>query len=237
MQLSELGTEVEDLLLDLPSGTTTRTTTWINKAIRDACTRHNFKFMEAESSFTTVENTRQLGSKDALWKEHRALPYLVNQDGSTDEFNWTGSESDMVRTYGAAAPAESNPAPIDAGDPHYLLERPTAIDVYPFPDELSDWDDGNYRVRVPYWAYPAVLVQETDTHWLTENAPWYVIFGATSEGYARNQNDEKAAMYAGRAEGEYRRIVRLDKMSRLPDRMNLAVRSDVYAGKSRTLRG
>lgn len=238
MNFSEIKTEVESWLLDLPSGASTRIGGWVNEAIREACKRYNFKFMEAEASFTTADQTRELGSKPATWKEHRGEPYYVRQDGSTQPIEWAPSEAAMVRTYGVDAPAEGNETPIDEGAPRWLLERTDTFDVYPFPDDESDWDNGLYRMRVPYWAFPADLSADDDENWLTIEAPYYVIFKAASMGFKWNRDVENAMLLAADAETQFKRIERKDKLSRLPDRMSLAVHQDVYHGRSRSgLRG
>lgn len=233
MQNSEIKAEVQSWLLDLPSGATTRIQGWINEAIRDACKRHNFRFMEAEQGFTTAARTRELGSKPARWKESRGLPYYIRQDGSAREIEWAASESDMVRTYAVDEPAEGNATPVDEGPPRWLLERPDTIDVYPLPDEGSDWLDGNYRLVVPFWQYPEDLSADADENFITVEAPYYVIWKAAALGMRWNRDTENALLLEAEAEKQFRRLERQDKLARLPDRMNLAVHADVYHGRSR----
>lgn len=233
MVFSEIEDEVEDLLLDLPTGTTTRIPAWINEAIKDACRRHNFRCMETEQSATSVDQTRALFTKPSDWKERRGEPYLVNQDGSTTPISWAQSEAQMTRTYAAQAPSESNPAAVDEGEPRYLLETETAVNVYPLPDDESDWDNGLYRVRVPYWKYLATMSAAGDTNFFTVESPWYVIFYAVSMGIDRNRDEERADRYAEKAEREFIKLKNRDKMSRLGDKLTLQVHKDVYAAEPR----
>ena len=233
MTFEELQTEVQSWLLDLPSGASTRVPGWINKAIRDAEERHNFLCMEATIAATqTVDQTRLLVAKPSNWKEHRGDPYRVNQDGSNTPIKWAASEQDMVNTYASTTPAEGNPTPVDEGAPRYLLERETQIDVYPLPDTESEWTNGNYRVVVPYWKYLADLSQDADENFFTEQAPYYCIWKAVELGLKWNR-DERAQSYALDAEREFKKLVRKDKLSRLPDRLALAVHKGVYGTPSR----
>lgn len=235
MLFSAIKDEIEDLILDLPSGAATRIATWANKGIRDACDRRNWRCMEATQSITSADDTRVLATKDALWKENRGNPWLLNQDGSTSEIDWAPSEADMIAAYGNAAPVEGNTTPIDEGRPKYILERIDTLECFPFPDNVSGWTNGLYRVRAPYWAYLADLILDADHNYFTDNAPWYVIFKAVAEGAARNEDFEKAGVYEAKAEKQYKIVERRDKMSRLPDRMTLNVRRDVYKTVPRSI--
>lgn len=239
MNFGDIKTEVTSWLIDAPSGQSTRIGAWVQQAIKDAEKRYNFQYMRDEESATTVDNQRELvAAKPARWKESRGLPYLIWQGGSVTEIDWMPSRSDAVRTYGQDAPAEGSAEPIDEGKPRYLLERPDSIDVFPFPDLLSLWDDGNYRVRIPYWRYSVDLVADGDTNWLTDNADYYIIWKAVSIGQAWARDEDRSEFYNGKAEKEFVKARRLDKLSRLPDRINMPVSPDAYAGRSRLgLRG
>jgi len=233
VEFSEVKSETQSWLLDLPSGASSRVPGWVNEAVRQACERHNFRFMEAEAQYTTVDQQRLLTALESDWKESRGEPYLINQDGSTTPINWARSESDMVRTYAAQLPDEGNAAAPDEGQPRYLYESVDVIDVYPLPDDGSDWDNGLYRVVVPYWKFLATLTQDTDSNAFTTGVPFYCIWKAVSLGFAWNRDEERSQFYEAKAEKLYRSFERKDKLSRLPDRMTLAVRTDVYAGRPR----
>lgn len=237
MEFGAVKTEVESWLIDLPSGASSRIGGWVNEAIKDAAKRHNFRCMEAELLPITIDQQRMLVEIPANWKEHRGLPYLYRQDGSTKELNWAGSESDMIREYAIQLPDEGNEAPADEGEPRYLLERPDQIDVFPLPDDESDWDNGNWRIVVPYWAYPATLTQDTDTNFFTDRGDYYCIWKAVSLGFAWNRDEERATFFETKAEKLFKRLERTDKLSRLPDRMTLAIRRDVYASGNGPRRG
>ena len=233
MNFIEVQDEVEDLLLDLPAGTTTRIATWVNEAIKEAETRYNFRCMEEQEDATTVDQTRALFTKPADWKERRGEPYLINQDGSTTPISWAQSEAQMIRTYGIQAPAETSTATIDEGEPHYILERDTQVDVFPLPDDESDWTNGLYRVVVPYWKYLTALSADADTNFFTANASRYCIYRAAEMGIDRNRDEARADRYLQKAEREFVKIKNQDKLSKLGDKLTLSIKKDVYAGEPR----
>ena len=235
MEFSEIQDKVEFWLLDLPAGVAAEIPGWINEAVREACSRHNFRCMEAELLPVTQNQQRELETKPALWKEARSDPYMYRQDGSTKELNWAASESDMIRTYAIQLPDEGNTAAPDEGEPRYILERETTFDVFPLPDQLSTWDNGNYRIVIPYWAYLASLVSDNDTNWFTDDHPYYLIWKATAIGFAANRDEERAEYYSKKAEEKFFVARSQDKKSRISDRLSLAVHKDVYAGRPRSL--
>jgi hypothetical protein len=238
MDFGQIQDEVESWLLDLPSGAASRVPGWTNQAIKDAAKRHNFKCMEAELTPDTVDQQRLLVALPADWKEHRGLPYLYRQDGSTREINWAPSESEMIRTYAIQLPDEGNTTPADEGEPRYLLERGEypdgQIDVFPLPDDESDWDNGNWRLVVPYWAYPADLALDSATNFFTLKGDFYCIWKAVSLGFAWNRDEERAQFFEAKAEREFKTLERIDKRSKLPDRITLGAYKDVYAPSSRS---
>lgn len=229
MNFATIQTKVKDYLLDLPDETELLVPEWINFVIREAEDDHNFRYMEAVEQYPTVEGNRDLGLKPDRWKDFRGYPYLIRDDGGTSEIDWAASLSDMVRQY-------SDDPDVDKGAPQFLLQSEDSFDVYPYPDGQSDYTDGEYVLDVPYWRYSAELTADVDTNWLTDNYPWYVIFAAVSKGLVFNRDEQRAAGYVGMATDQYRRAVRKDKRSRLPDRMSLSVRPRVY-GPGRQPRG
>lgn len=216
--LSTIRQRVESYLIDLPQATQDLIDHWINRAVRVAEDDHNFRHMNAELDFTTAE-ARNLGSKPDDWKERRAYPWLHRGDGGSEEILWAASKSQMIRDY-----AEDDPN--DIGEPRHILELETAFEVYPLPDTNSLWDDGHYRVKLPYWAYTSDLVQDSDANWFTRNADDYLTFYAVGEGMIFNREEERASIYVQKATAEYRRIVRVEKRGRMP--RTISVRRDVH---------
>lgn len=222
MNFGQLQDRVETYVLDLPTATLAEIPGWINSAMRAAQDRHNFRFMEASTQFTTTAATRKLADLPATWKEHRALPYLTADDGATREIHWAASSSEMVRLFGVSTT-------LDIGDPEFVHENGDQLDVWPFPDGLSDYAGGEYRVTVPYWSRFADMSLDADTNWLTQNAADYLTFYATAEAMTFNREEERAAVYVSKAERDFTRLVRRDKRSRLDNRFTMGFHRDVHA--------
>lgn len=242
MTFAQVKTEVQSWLLDLPSGAVTRIDGWVNEAIKDAARRYNFRCMEAKiADQQTALNTRLLVARPADWKESRSLPFYVNQDGSTREIGWGPSESDLHRSYADRIPQETSASAVDNGSPRYLLENQLTettaqIDVYPLPDQLSGWANGNYRITIPYWKFPATLSTDGETNFFTQNNEFYVIFKACALGFAWSRDVENSVLYETKAEIFFQKLKNLDKKTRLGDRTTLAAHKNAYDGRSRTLR-
>lgn len=228
--LATLRQRVKDYLIDVPAETENLIDTWINKAARQAQEKHNFWVMAENLSLTTTAGVRTLGSLPADWKERRADPWLhFGTDGSA-HIDWAVSEAQMIALY-------SEDDPDDKGEPVFILETGANFEVFPFPDGESRWDDGEYRVAIPYWAYLAELSQDGDTNWFTDNAEWYLLFFAVAEGMFFNREEERAAQYLQRATNEFERLRSQSKRSRLGRSETLAPQAGVYStrgGRSRS---
>jgi hypothetical protein len=209
---------------DLPADTQALIPVWINDAVRDAEARHNFRHMEAEHTFTTAVAVHALGSKSALsreWKEARTAPWLQRDDGSRREVLWAPSQSEMVRQYSLDS--------LDKGAPEFVLETEAGFSVFPFPDGEADWAGGEYRLHLPYWAYSPELTNPADTNpVLNGDFGLYVVYFAAALGHVFNEDDERAAKYAGLGARYLQRAIGVDKRSRMPNRTTLVPRRDVY---------
>lgn len=240
MTLAQIRSYVQSYMVDVPSTVTDALIdAWINEGLRKAESRHNFRYMEASLSATTVADTRKLDDKPALWKEARTPPWFQRDDGSDMPMLWAPSADEMRKQYDTEDTT-------DDGPPEFVLETESELHVYPFSDSDSDYGDGEYRVRMPYWTYSADLDADADSE--TENpllglAPWYPVWYATAEGLLLTRDESRAATYAQRAEVDFQLAVRADKRSRVPDRMTLVPRSGVYGSaisprnRRRTRRG
>lgn len=232
MEFGTIQDEVESWLIDLPTGADTRVPGWINEAIRHAAQRHNFNFMATQINTSTTPDTTSLIVRPDDWKMARQVPYMIRQDGSSKELGWTDTTQNR-RTFDAQAPAEGNTSPADQGEPRYVHIGTTHLFVSPMADDQSDWDDGNYRVSVPYFDYPDALSAEDDTNWLTERAPYFCIWKATAIGFLWNRDEDRSTYYDQKAEIELARVIREDKLALLPPNLTLSVVRDVYSGVPR----
>ncbi len=232
-------------VIDLPAAVTAEVPDLINKALRTLQEFHNFKVMETETAqLTTTVATRPLSAAiPANFKEFRGLPYLVKDDGST---------RDLLLAAHRAAALDVFPLndPNDKGEPKLVLDpEPTddtgarTLQVFPFPDGLSDWSGGEYRVVVPHWRYVAVLSDGTDENWFTSNAEWYLTFQATAEAFYLDWDEARGQLWEtraggfapdGRAVGEFNRVLRQDKLARLGSVRQLAFSLDVFGPQIRS---
>ncbi|TVR78987.1 MAG: hypothetical protein EA405_13635 [Rhodospirillales bacterium] len=216
MDFSAIQSKVRDYLVDLPTETNALVADWVNHALRTVQDRHNFRAMEAQADFVTVADARVLGAKPSDWKEFRLLPWLETADGATREIRWASSISEMVRGFGVSSDH-------DTGTPRALLETPTELHVWPLPDGRSQWGDGEYRLRVPYWRFLPPMTAGATESFFTRDMGWALVFLAVADGMIFNREEERAAVFISKAEQEIGRAVGLDRRSRIGERQTLHV--------------
>lgn len=233
MDLSTMRGYVQDYMVDVPSTVTDALiNAWINEGLRKAETRHNFRYMEATHSATSVAATRKLDDKPSDWKETRAWPWVLRDDGSEFQILWAASASDMLTQF-------DDSDTDDDGAPAFILETESELHLYPYSDGKSDYGDGEYRVKMPYWKRSADLSADSDAedvNPLIGMAPWYPVWYAAHEGLLLTRDEQRAGIYLSKAETDFKLAVTKDKQSRLPDRMTLVPRTGVY-GNALNARG
>lgn len=210
MDFAAIKSEVAVLLIDSPTAITTLSGSFVNRAIRKLQQKHNFKVMEAKQAYTTTTLVRTLGTRPSNWKEPRGKPYYIEDTGGLREFVYAPSEADALAMFG------DNPS-FDYGSPRALLEDDgaDAFLIYPYPDALSDYADGEYRITVPYWKYLDALAGDADTNWFTSNAEQWIIYQSVSEGFFANEDEQRAQLWERRAMREYADVLLADKRRRL----------------------
>jgi hypothetical protein len=219
MNFADLKTEVQTLVIDTPTAIQTLVGSFVNRAVKKLQVKHNYKVMEAEVSFTTdtgLADPRILGARPTDWKMPRGNPYFIEDLGGFRELGWAPSKGEALARYG-------NDADFDYGAPAVIFEDdlPQEFMTFPFPDGLSDYSDGEYRITIPYWKYLGSLISDSDTNWFTDNAEQWIIYQATAEGFYANQDEERAQIWERRAQREYADVVRLDKVRRLGEMQDL----------------
>ncbi len=209
---AELKSEVQSLLIDADTVVQNLTGKWVNRAIRKLEAKHNFKVMEASQSFTTTAFQRRLGSRPGDWKMARGKPYYIESLGEIRKFGWAPSESEALAATG-------NNVDLDWGRPRLIFDNdlPGEFDIYPYPDGLSDYDDGEYRVVVPYWKFLGQLISDSDTNWFTTNAEQWIIYQSVAEGFYANEDEARAQTWETRGMREYKDVLWLDKARRMGD--------------------
>lgn len=225
--LSELRARVRRYLIDVPDDTNTEIDAWINEALRSIQHQHSFRFMSAEQSFTTTEDTRKLGDIPDRWKQARHIPWLHDGLGGTIMLDWAVTQHQMRVLY-------SQDDADDKGQPQFIRETETELEVYPFPDDNSLWDDGNYRVIVPYWEYLPELSNDGDSNVITTDpmGERYVLYQAVAEGMLFNREEERARIYFERAGQSAQRLINRDKKSHFTRDVTLAPRPGVYGART-----
>lgn len=213
---STLQTRVNRRVVDLPAAVTAEVPTLLNAAIRSIERRHSFRVNEAETAvMLTVASQRTLGTAVPTdYLRARDKPRLIRFNGSTRRLEWLSSRQAARDRYSGADTTE-------IGEPEHLLDPESTeagvrtFEVYPFSDSNSDWSDDEYRIAVPYWRTLATLSDDGDSNWFTTNAEEYVVAQAASEAFLLDWDEERAAVWATRANVHFQEAVTLDKISRL----------------------
>ncbi len=210
---STLQTRVNRILIDVTASVTAEVPTLVNEAVRQLEDLHNFKVMEALSSITTTLATRDIGAVPSNFKEYRTEPFfIVSEDGVKVRMQIAGNRALILDEFGEDAD----------GFPRFLVEdEPTDDDntrqweVWPLTDGFSDYTDGEYRIRIPYWKYVPDMSADADANWFTTAAERYIIYQAASDAFFLDWDEERGAVYAQRAAPERDRVIRTDKRLRL----------------------
>lgn len=212
---SEIQTRVTRRVIDAPVAITAEVPALIVAAVRSLQNAHNFKVMEAKtSSLTTTDGSHALSAVPSDFKEYRGKPYVLRDDGTVKRLLVAPDEKEAFRMYSPTATDDTG-EPVVLVDPEPSSEAGARTwDVYPLPDGGADWDDGEYRVVVPYWKYLADLSDDADTNWFTVNAEEYLVAKATSEAFFLNWDAEKGAYWEQKAAIWRREAIDIDKMLR-----------------------
>lgn len=209
---AELKTRVQRRLIDLPSAVLAEVPTLINKAIETLEKRHNYKVMETAALYVTTPGSSVLSTLPTDWKEPYNKPYRLSQFGPAQNVEWAATTNGPNLAYG----------PLDIGGPRFLYQGADAngsgtgtILVFPLPDSASDYGDGNYRVVIPYIKYLANLVNDGDSNWFTSKAEDYIVYRATSQGFALDWDTQNATVWAALAQEQETDVRKTDKIARL----------------------
>ncbi len=232
MTIDDIVTRVERRLIDLPTRITTESITLVNEAIRTACKRHNFHEMSSTQVYTTVNLTRALGTIPTRFKEKRDKPYLnVGQDTSlgNDPLEWGASLDEALRSFPGSTTTSF-------GRPQLIVRDYDAANtldkfwVFPYPDTSSQWDNGLFRISIPFWVYPAALATG-QSNYFTDNWEEYLVAAATAEGFSLGWADKRAEPWSVKAAKELKDLIRADKRAKLTRELTLAPFRDVHASR------
>ena len=205
---NDLQTRVYRALIDQPTAITQEVPTLINEALTRLQNKHNFFVMKTSVTFTTA-STRVLGAVPSNWKEPRGRPYLTEDLGATRNLRWVTDKRDalLIRNEDTT------------GYPQLILQADESelgagnFEVYPTPDGLADYSDGEYRITIPYWRYMTRLSGLSDTNWFLNNddAVQYLIRDAVAQGFELNEDDIRSDRWIQRQGEALSNLILADK--------------------------
>lgn len=200
MNFGDLKSAVLTNLIDTPTAVQDAVPGLVTAAHKTLQRRHDFFVMKARKDATTVANTRILCPVPTDWKRPRARPYYSPQYCGANDILW-GLEQEVVRRYNAT----------DTGSPALLTDDGTNINLWPLSDSTSDWGDGEYRISVPYFKILPAPVNDGDEDWFLANCAEFIEYKATSDGFMKDWDEQRSAVWDGRAEKKYAEILKADK--------------------------
>ena len=217
-----LQSRVLQIVIDTPTAVTTQVPTLVNEAIRTLQDRHGFKVCEAVTSvMQTTEATRVLAAAPSDWQKIREKPQLIDEQGRVWDLNWSDIREDVERRFGTIAGGTYTVGDLD-GRPNTILQSEPSnelggfnFEVFPLPDGLSLYTNGEYRIRIPYWKYLATLLSGGDQNWLTVNCANYIAYQAASDAFMLNWDEQRAGVWALRAKIELDKAILADKKMRM----------------------
>lgn len=202
--VAEIETRVLRYVIDAPQMVIDDVPTIVQDVILQAQQDFNWQAMEALWSPLTTAGSASLGPLPANWKAFRLKPWYDSDLGGHYELTISPDPLQVNRAYGAD----------DTGAPALLwIENGNAYTA-PLPDGASDWTDGEYRLRVPYWAYlPAVTGAQTN--WITENLSRWVLYQSVASAFMMDWNEERGRQWEAVALREWLRVTKIEKINRL----------------------
>lgn len=197
--------------------------------MRELQTKHAFRVCETNTAvFQTTEGDRELGAVPANWMKWRGKPVLITDQGRTIPLDIAPDRSAAEADWGTDAGGEADEDAL-AGHPRAVLisepedENATAaFEVYPIPDGLSLYANGEYRIRIPYFKYLTALSAVGDSNWFTTNADEWLIWKAASEAFFLNWDQQQGLAWLQKANGKLQEVINRDKKERIAGLITLA---------------
>src|SRR5262249_541290 len=87
--------------------------------------------------------------------------------------------------------------------------------IRPYPDNLSDWDDGNYRIVIPVYRFTTDLAAADSQNWFTFNAADYIVSKTTAEAFGMDWDYDSMTIWLQRADEKLKELKKHDKTARL----------------------
>lgn len=214
MTYLDLQNRVATRVIDLPPAVQAEIPNLINEAIRSAQRKYNFRAMETSTTMiTTLGSLAPTPATIPNFKEYKDKgPYLLRRLIHAKRF-LTATDADAAQ---AELADVTNPT-----EPRYLLNTVdqvtgvTTFSVFPYPDNIADWQDGNYRIIVPAYVYTTKLVNTGDTNWFVDNMDDYIYREATGYAFGLDWDYNSMALWLQQAEVKFKEAKNADKMNRL----------------------
>lgn len=214
MAFIDLQNRVQTRVIDLPAPVLAEVPNLINEAIRSAQRKYNFRAMESSTTIVTTYNSlTPTPNTIASFKEYRDKgPYLLKALQKAKRY---------VTATGPDAALDALADTLRPSEPLYLINNmdPSTgtwtFSVHPYPDNISDWPDGNYRIVIPAYVYSAKLVNTGDTNWFVDNMEDFIIREATGQAFGLDWDYNSMAVWLQEADKKFKEAVKADKTNRL----------------------
>lgn len=228
---AELKAAVLALLVDARTEVASEVSNFVRLALRELQSRHNFLVQKAETTAITVSGQRTLAVRPGDWKEWRDVPYRLSYSGATAWVAFVDGD-EARRRYGDSTGAPEAVTETSIPDPTTLAVN---LEVWPLPDGKSDWNDGEYRIVLPYWRLLPDLAADTDENWFTRDhqTRMFIVSRAAAEGFRMMWDEARAAIHDQRAEWWFERAQAEDKRRAFGRIETIGIWTGANRGKTR----
>lgn len=216
-----LQSRVQEIIIDSPPAIVARAGDLVNEAMRTLQTLHGFKVGETQSSlYQTALDTRVLAAVPSDFMKFRGKPALIEQSGRVRELAVIADRNTAEREYGSAEGGEADATTLRGRPKGILLSEPDNngamnFEVWPLPDELSLYTNGNYRIRIPYQRFLPALSGDSASNWFTENANEWLVYQAAAQGFLMDWDQSNAAVWTQNASNVLKTVILRDKYLRI----------------------
>lgn len=228
-------------LIDAPTAVQANVGLYINRAHKRLQDLHNFDVMKAKTSvMSTATATRVLAAVPSDFKELRGRPYRLESRGGITYLADPADRAAAIKMWGTADGGEAETSLLDGAPRAVLLTEPTDTDgarnfeVYPLSDGLSTYDNGQYRIVVPYWKYLAELTTGSQSNWLTNNCAEFIEYQAAAYGFFGDWDEGRAAQWTARANAQLLECIKIDRRRQAASIDTLVPRPDAESQRLRS---
>ncbi len=213
MTFLEMRDEVEATVIDVPARTRALIPQYINSALRTLQVRRVFHVMETRIDVNTVVGQRELVVVPENFRSLLGEAVAINDLGGWKPVHIAPSAHEVLRRWGPLSEGSPDTLVI-ANDPSDELGG-SVVQIYPLPDGRSDYQDGEYRLQIPYARYLAPLVDDGDRNWLTIYGHRFIVYTAVSLAFLANENYDRADVWRAEANRHFNEIKQADTARRI----------------------